>query len=362
MSNKQRLFLDVHVLQSVPPSNVNRDDTGSPKTALYGGALRARVSSQAWKKAMRDYFYINSEQSNVGVRTLEIVKYVAEKIMSIDPNIDKEESMIKAADVLKKANIKIKANKAQALFFMGDIQANQLAQAAVDGLTEKNKLQEILKNNPAIDIALFGRMVADDPSLNEDASAQVAHAISTHSVQTEFDYFTAVDDFSSEDHAGAGMIGTIEFNSSTLYRYANVALHELTRQLGHSQAVLATTKLFVEAFANSMPTGKVNTFANQTLPQLLLVTVRNDRPVNLVSAFEEPIKSSSGYFKESADRLFAEYLRVNKFVEDPLLVFYLTADDIGQAEFLGMSEPNLGVLLGKLTTELSKLIPKDESE
>ena len=93
-------------------------------------------------------------------------------------------------------------------------------------------------------------MVADDPSLNEDASSQVAHAISTHGVQTEFDFYTAVDDLAPEDNAGAGMLGTIEFNTSTLYRYANVAVHELTRQLGNEQTVINTLKLFVEAFSN----------------------------------------------------------------------------------------------------------------
>lgn len=117
-------------------------------------------------------------------------------------------------------------------------------------------------------------MVTDDPSLNEDASSQVAHAISTHAVQTEFDFFTAVDELSPEDNAGAGMLGTVEYNSSTLYRYANVAIHELLVQLGEKKSVVNNLKLFVEAFANSMPTGKVNTFANQTLPQALVLSLR----------------------------------------------------------------------------------------
>ena len=137
------------------------------------------------------------------------------------------------------------------------------------------EVQEILRKDPAIDIALFGRMVADDPSLNEDASSQVAHAISTHGVQTEFDFYTAVDDLARRI-TPCRYAGTIEFNTSTLYRYANVAVHELTRQLGNEQTVINTLKLFVEAFSNSLPTGKVNTFANQTLPQTVLVALRED--------------------------------------------------------------------------------------
>ena len=189
-------------------------------------------------------------------------------------------------------------------------------------------LQAILNNNPAVDIALFGRMVVDDPSLNEDASAQVAHAISTHAVQTEFDFFTAIDDLQPEDNAGAGMLGTIEFNSSTMYRYANVAVHELYRQLGDKEQTLNALKLFIEAFANSLPTGKSNTFANQTLPQAILVTLRSDRPVNLVSAFEEPVKSSDGYVQKSIEKLFQELKSVEKFVRKPDLTLYVTGHDV----------------------------------
>mgnify|MGYP000850969476 CR=1 FL=1 len=245
--NKNRLFLDIHVIQTVPPSNINRDDTGSPKTAQYGGVRRARVSSQSWKRAMREYFHENSAQENIGVRTLELVQYVKEKILKIDKEIDEIEAKELASNVLKEAGISLKDDKAKALFFMGDTQSHRLAQAALDGVKDKKALKEILRENPAIDIALFGRMVADDPSLNEDASSQVAHAISTHAVQTEFDFFTAIDDKKPDDNAGAGMLGTIEYNSSTLYRYANVAVHELLHQLDDKDSVINTLKLFLSS-------------------------------------------------------------------------------------------------------------------
>lgn len=323
MTNNNRLFLDIHAIQSVPPSNINRDDTGSPKTAQYGGVTRSRVSSQSWKRAIREYFYENSEQSNVGTRTLEIVKYVANKIQAIDSIIDEEEALDKADEVINKAGIKTKDYRGRALFFLGNTQAEELAQAAIEGIGDKKALQEILRNNPAIDIALFGRMVADDPSLNEDASSQIAHAISTHAIKTEFDFFTAVDDLTPEDQAGAGMLGTVEYNSSTLYRYGNVAVHELLRQLEDKTKVVDTLKLFIEAFANSMPTGKVNTFANQTLPQALLVTLRDDRPVNLVNSFEKPVDSKDGYVDESIHRLAEGANNVKRFVHAPIASFYL---------------------------------------
>lgn len=352
--NNKRIFLDVHAIQTVPPSNINRDDTGSPKTAQYGGTTRARVSSQAWKRAMRQYFYANSEQTNIGVRTLDIVRYVADQMKKIDTGKSDEEAMKRAEDAINAAGIKTKEQKARALFFLGQKQAERLAQAALDGLNDKKQLQQILQDNPALDIALFGRMVADDPSLNEDASAQVAHAISTHSVQTEFDFYTAVDDLQKEDNAGAGMLGTIEFNASTLYRYANVAVHALSDQLQDKDAVIGSLCLFVEAFANAMPTGKANTFANQTLPQALLVSVRTDRPVNLVSAFEEPMRSRDGYGKESIQKLLAEYEKVEKFVAKPALTLVLRLDGNEEDGQKGLVVQSLGELLDQLRTGLNK--------
>lgn len=352
-----RVFLDLHVIQTVPPSNINRDDTGSPKTAQYGGVRRARVSSQSWKKAMRDYFLENCEEEKVGIRTLDLVNFVKEKILSIDNSIGVKEAEEKSADVLKNAGITLKDNKTKALFFMGNSQAEKLAKAAIAGEKDKNKLQEIIKNNPAIDISLFGRMVADDPSLNEDASAQVAHAISTHAIQTEFDFFTAVDDRSGDENAGAGMLGTIEYNSSTLYRYANVAVHELLNQLKDEESTVNTLKLFVKAFANSMPTGKVNSFANQTLPQLLLLEIREDRPVNFVNAFENPIKSRDGYVSESIHRLFETEKNVNQFSELPIYSYYVIVGD----ENIDTNSVKLGSmkeLLNRMEGNLSELLRK----
>lgn len=351
-----RLFLDVHAIQTLPPSNINRDDTGSPKTCQYGGVKRARVSSQSWKRAMRTYFYEQSEQENVGVRTKDIVQFVADKIIEIDYSKE-EEAFSLAEKVINDAGVKTKDGKAKALFFLGDSQAKELAKAAIEGNNDKKYLQEVLRHNPAVDIALFGRMVADDPSLNEDASSQVAHAISTHSVDTEFDFFTAVDDLAPEENAGAGMLGTVEFNSSTLYRYANVAIHELYKQLENKEATLNTSKLFVKSFANSLPTGKVNTFANQTLPQFVMVTLREDRPVNLVSAFEDPIRSNEGYVEKSVNALINENKKVEKFVNKAqktyildLNSYNLSADEIENENSLNELIDDLGNFLD---TELS---------
>ena len=355
--SKEKLFLDIHVIQTLPPSNINRDDTGSPKTAVYGGVRRARVSSQSWKKAIRDYFKENGNLSNVGVRSLDVVNFLAEKIRELKPELSLEEAVNKSVKTFNAAGISTtKDNRVKALFFLGKEQADNLAKEAVKDNLDKKALQEILNSNIAIDIALFGRMVADDASLNEDASAQIAHAISTHGVQSEFDFYTALDDLSKEDQSGAGMLGTIEYNSSTLYRYGNVALHEFYRQLNENKGqTIEATKLFVEAFLNSLPTGKMNSFANQTVPASVVISLRKDRPVSFVSAFESAVKtklSQEGYINESIEAMFKEHKNVQRFVKKPEISFYLNLSE-GHSLEGAKEELSLSNLLNDLGAELN---------
>lgn len=320
----KHLYVDFHILQTVPPSCINRDDTGSPKTAVYGGVLRARVSSQAWKHAMRTAFSENA-RLDVGKRTKKAAELVKAQILALDPELEADKLAKKA---LENAGIKFdeKSKKddtvTKALFFMSTAQAKALAELAVDGSTDKKQYRDALKEAPSMDMALFGRMVADDPSLNYDAAAQVAHSISTHAVQNEYDYFTAVDDCQAEDNAGAGHLGTVEYNSSTLYRYATVNVMELAGQLGAAQAA-ETVRAFGEAFLFSMPTGKQNTFANRTLPDAVYVTLREDQPVNLCGAFEQAVpRSAQGYAAPSKAAL-AQYAQqmYSSFAETPAQSF-----------------------------------------
>ena len=318
---RNNLYVDFHVLQTVPPSNVNRDDMGSPKTAVYGGVTRARVSSQSWK------------------RTKRIVDKVREKIEEISEQTDATKL---ASEALKNAGLKIKSEEkgTDALFFMSDNQAAALAKLIVSGEKDAKLYKTALKDSPSIDMALFGRMVADDPSLNYDAAAQVAHSISTHSVQNEFDYFTAVDDCGVEDNAGAGHLGTVEFNSSTLYRYATVNVRELQRTLGRD--VPAVVRGFAEAFICSMPTGKQNSFANRTAPAMVYMTIRKDQPVNLVGAFEEPIQAHTGGYEATSEKAFVKYAKscYGLFVEEPEKSFGITRrEDLKEiAEIISLPE------------------------
>lgn len=322
-------YIDFHVLQTVPPSCVNRDDTNSPKSAVYGGTLRARVSSQSWKHAMREAFKKMYSDEFLAKRTKMVPELVAQRIIEREPSIDYDKALKEAIRVLNDAGIKVdsKTNKLDTLLFISEGQVQALVDIYFDKPEDKKEYKTALKKAlleyPSIDMALFGRMIASDPSLNYDAAAQVAHAISTHEVHTEYDYFTAVDDCSPDDNAGAGHLGTVEYNSSTLYRYASVNVRELFHNLGKETAD-AVSK-FGKAFILSMPTGKQNTFANRTVPDFVYVTVRKDQPVNLSGAFEKAIPASKeGYSVLSQKKLvdYADNVYKN-FVDCPEVEYFV---------------------------------------
>ncbi|WP_179394522.1 type I-E CRISPR-associated protein Cas7/Cse4/CasC [Lacticaseibacillus absianus] len=323
------LYLDINVLQTVPSSNLNRDDAGSPKTAIYGGVTRARVSSQSWKRAIRLAFNADDHSDTpAGIRTKDAVKLLTEEIQRQDAGIADDVAAAKARDLINAAGIKTdKSDQTGALLLISRGQVEKLAQYALahDQYEDKKALKAALKADQSLDTALFGRMVADDPELNVDASAQVAHAVSTHEIVPEFDYFTALDDLQPEDSSGAAMLGTIEYNSSTLYRYANLNLHELRHNIGDAATIQGALR-FIKSFLLSMPTGKQNTFANKTLPNYVMIALRRDTPVNLVSAFEEPVHAGTeGYVKGSIKRLKQAAQDALQYVEAPLLAVTMTA-------------------------------------
>ncbi|MFI5755170.1 type I-E CRISPR-associated protein Cas7/Cse4/CasC [Streptomyces sp. NPDC051569] len=303
-----RTYVDIHILQTVPPANLNRDDQGNPKEAYFGGVRRSRVSSQAWKRSTRTHFAERVPEQDLATRTRRIGAALTERIV-VGSGLDAEPAARLSGALL--AQLKISAGKKDGdtayLFFYGNRQLEAVARLVKDRAVELAGLDDVqladeIKRMPVqekfstghpMDVALFGRMVADIPALNVDAATQVAHALSTHAVELEFDYFTAVDDAQTGEETGAGMIGTIGFNSATLYRYASVGLHQLLHNLTDEEAAVTAVEEFVTSFTRSMPTGYGNSFAHRTLPSLVAVVVRSDQPVNLVSAFEEPVSASS---------------------------------------------------------------------
>lgn len=386
-----RTILDLHVLQTVPPSNLNRDDTGTPKTAVYGGVRRARVSSQAWKRATRSAFHELLDPAELGVRTKRVADLLADRICVREPSITRESAWTLAAETVQVATgSKIEVPKRRAsekngqtapeskyLMFLSAGQIDGLAELAVSGrddittfLKDKdNKLRarQIANSRHSVDIALFGRMVANGADINVDAAAQVAHAISVHRVENESDYYTAVDDRKDRetDDLGAGMIGTIEFNSATLYRYAAVDVDLLARNLGRglredgprTEPVRRAVEAFVHGFVASLPTGKMTTFGNSTVPEAVIVKLRRSRPINLVAAFERPCRAG-----EEGGHLYEACRRLAQFLPEAELAYdagdgpgwlLRVGPDTEPLTSLGTAAPSLSALVGSVGAEVA---------
>jgi CRISPR system Cascade subunit CasC len=307
------LFIEFHLIQNFAPSNLNRDDTGAPKDAIFGGHRRARVSSQCFKRAIRlssaDAATIPVE--NQGVRTKKLKQLLEARL----EQLGRVDSGARVEAALAGAGLKLKDDgKTEYLLFLGqgEIEAfaqlidkhwDELATAPAPDAKKTKKeakaslpaeivkeAKALLNGQKAVDVALFGRMLADMPGVNQDAACQVAHAISTHKVEREFDYFTAVDDKGDADETGAGMIGQIEFNSATFYRYAVIDAAKLVKNLQDDKTLaLNGVKAFAQAMARAIPTGKQNTFAAHNPPSFVGVVMRHASPFNLANAFEKPV-------------------------------------------------------------------------
>lgn len=375
-------FIDIHALQTLPPSNINRDDTGSPKSAFFGGVQRQRVSSQAWKSVIRRDFEEHLDRSKLGVRTRLVADKVVARILDLAPEFDAdaaEQAVVQAFTAVgtpkKHVTLTVTEDESKrisdravskAALFLSNQQIDKLAQAIIEANGEKippKQVKEMLNTEHGFEIALFGRMLADAPDFNVDAACQVAHALSVHGSEPDFDYYTAVDDVirSSDDATGASMIGTIEMASSTLYRYANINLDALITNLGDASASVEATLAFVRAFVSSMPSGKQNSFAARTLPDAVIVTVRNDRPISYVNAFEKAITEVEGRRVAAACALASEAKNIEEaYGYEPVASYVLALGDDLRKELAGLGEPvSLMGLLESLETQLTALTSQE---
>lgn len=288
--------VELHLLQSFPPSCVNRDGNNSPKDCTFGDVRRARISSQCLKRAIRqaDVFCETVGEAvadrSKQMRDKKLIPYLISKGLAQD-------EAEKAADAFRRELAKDdkKPNQTSVGLYFGDGELFKLLDAHRSGDTNwKSKGERI-----SADVALFGRMLAEKADLNVDAASQVAHAISTHKLSQEMDYWTAADDLkgNSEDggDAGAGMLGTAEFNASVFYRYACVSIPILKDNLGEDDLVRKTVQGFLLASWDAIPTGKITGHAHFTQPFLALGVVRQKgMPLNLCNAFLKPVQARQG--------------------------------------------------------------------
>ena len=339
--------LELHILQSVPVACLNRDDLGSPKTAFFGGVQRARVSSQCWKRAIRDYCGELLPQRFMGERTRLIVEPLRDIFIN-KHGMDEATALGKAkelAENLAKFDKDAeKKNKLQTktLFFTSKSELEALADSVVNNENVKKHAKTFAQSlcTDAADIALFGRMVASASDLTLEGAAMFSHALSTHKADNEIDFFSALDDLQPAEETGAGMTGTLEFNAATYYRFCAINLDMLADEahLGalspeERQDIVAA---FVEATLKAMPIARKNSMNANTMPAQVLCVLRDSgQPVQLINAFEKAVYSpdGKGYVEASAKRMDEEYQRMET-------VWGLTA-----AETIHMPQQGLGELL-----------------
>jgi len=340
-------FIQLHLITSYPPANLNRDDLGRPKTAMMGDTPRLRVSSQSLKRAWRTSdLFEKSMAGHIGVRTKTMGVYIYDKLVegglahkkSLDWSklIAAEFGKLKKNSPSKKEDSKEQDEDKKRKKELVEVEIEQLAhfspeeQSAIDDLIvtliekqeepQKEDLQLLRKKHSAADIALFGRMLASSPAYNVEAAVQVAHAISVHKVVVEDDYFTAVDDLNNgEDDSGAAHLGETEFAAGLFYLYICIDKELLIESLGNdTQLANKTIASLIECSATVAPTGKQNSFASRARASYILCEQGNQQPRSLSVAFLKPVAGS--------DMLNAAVNNLNKTLENMDKTYGLCAD------------------------------------
>ncbi|MGE3518254.1 MAG: type I-E CRISPR-associated protein Cas7/Cse4/CasC [Vicinamibacterales bacterium] len=327
--------IELHLLQNFAPSNLNRDDTGAPKDCDFGGYRRARISSQAQKRAVRQAFELEQlvDPEHQGARTKRLVHAVAE-VLSTELGHASDDAFALTGAAIEGVGLGRNKKgsgsdlwKTEYLLFVPRRIVREIAgllhehraaltQAAASQVPPTREGSRARKDNKkategaypkevkaalesllatarnTVDVALFGRMIADKPEWNVDAACQVAQAISTNRVQMDFDFFTAVDDLKPRDTAGSDMMGTVQFNSSCFYRYAVLDVDSFRANLESDAALLRrAVRAFVQAFVSAVPTGKQNSMAAHNFPSYALAVIRNGgQPLSLANAFLKPAR------------------------------------------------------------------------
>ena len=320
-------FLQLHYLTVYPLSNPNRDDLGRPKTAIYGGAPRLRISSQALKRAARLSPAMQTGlEGHLGDRTQRIGEVVRDALAGDAVSGDRvTEIATKVADVFGKLDAeagKKGAIRTRQLAFISPEErfaAIELARRALAG-DELSELKQLKKQvlraaDGAADLAMFGRMLADDPDFNREAAVQVSHALTTHRALVEDDYYTAVDDLKTPaEDSGAGFVGEAGFGSGVFYAYACVNMDLLAQNLaGDRELAARAAGALAEALATATPSGKRNSFAHQTRAGYIRAEKGGAQPRSLAGAFFRPVDgedlmaASIAALETMADRLDAAY-------------------------------------------------------
>ncbi|HET9848467.1 MAG TPA: type I-E CRISPR-associated protein Cas7/Cse4/CasC [Candidatus Dormibacteraeota bacterium] len=294
-------FIQLHLLTFYPPSNLNRDDTGRPKTATVGGVPRLRISSQALKRAWRTSpIFAERLHEHRGQRTQrfgeDIERHLREQGVAAERALKIAREIAQHFGKLKPERDTAPARTEQLAFIGPEERAAALALAdriAAGEAIAPTADQLLRQSDTAADIAMFGRMLADNPQYNREAAVQVAHAITTHRVTVEDDYYTAIDDLKTADEdAGAGFVGELGFGSGIFYLYACIDTELLVRNLdGHKALAADASAALVEAASTVSPKGKQPSFAARARAHYVLAEFGTAQPRTLAGAFVKPVQA-----------------------------------------------------------------------
>jgi CRISPR system Cascade subunit CasC len=321
-------LIELHTLQSFPVSCLNRDELGAPKTAFFGGTTRARISSQCLKRAIREKAKELAPALFQGNRSRLIITPLVEQLKknglaeTLAVQLAKQVGDYLATldeAAAKKGELKVKT-----LMFLSPAEVAALGKELAETVTKdpKAKTEKVISKayksaalKDAADIAIFGRMVASDHSLTLEGAGMFSHALSTHKADNDLDFFSAVDDLQSQDEAGAGMTGTLEFTSATYYRYAALNLGLLKQHLValSGEDLRKVVDAFLRAAILAVPGARKNSMNAHTLPAYVLGIVKEKgQPIQLINAFEKPVVSKNGIADASIASLKEHHAQLKK--------------------------------------------------
>lgn len=323
------MFIELHLLQSFGPACLNRDDTNAPKDCHFGGCRRARISSQCLKRAIRFHPALGEViEAGLGVRTRRLIPEITRRLQAQGYEGEWLPEVVQAV-VDSLVALSGPEGRTRVLVYLGPDELERLAELVGeywDTLVDaweataarpgrRNTRREGQTTPPAgplaqackalathftpatqaVDVALFGRMIAENAHFNVRAACQVAHALSTHRLQLEVDYFTALDDLKPGEQPGADMIGLNEFHSSCFYRYCLLNVRQLQANLGGNQSLARqATRGFLQAAICALPSGRQASMAAHSPPGLVLAVARRGGAAwSLVNAFENPVPLAS---------------------------------------------------------------------
>jgi CRISPR system Cascade subunit CasC len=327
------MLIEIHMLKNYPPTNLNRDDSGMPKTCLFGGVQRGRISSQCLKRSWRKSELFENEigKENLGIRTRQLPLLIGEKLREkgvVEDFIGVASKKLSGIGNKEgKENAKGTFTTQIAFYSQKDLEA--ITDVVYGFITKAKDIKGFEKINPkefeekltgfrpvTLDIALFGRMITSNAFADINASMQVAHAISTNRVTMESDFFTAMDDMISgkkQDELGAAMMDDVDYDSCCYYTYASLDTDALKNNMelveNREELIKVTIPAILNTMALSNPSGKQNTFAGHSFPSSVLVECKSKKvPLSYANAFVKPAKAFGNVdlVEDSIDKLLKE--------------------------------------------------------